>query len=118
MQNQAYDIGNCRDDCGNAKDNPHHTVIHNLNLHIRLPLCVTERNLQNLAGNHLAQVGHIGCADELKLDSTHTGKPKLQFAVKIERTCGFHGESLNLAIGKRSEVSLFAGDTLFCGSCG
>ena len=54
----------------------------------------------------------IGSADKLKLDPTHAGKPKFQFAVKIKSTCGFYGERLNLIIRKRSEVFLLSGDAL------
>ena len=68
--------------------------------------------LQDVQGDHLANLCNVGIGGEFQLDLAEAGEPDLQLAVQIQDTGGLDGVGLNFAVGQGSEVLFLAGDAL------
>lgn len=75
-------------------------------------LCPNRTPLEDVHGDHLADLSDVCLSDEFQFDLAKAGEPQLQFTVQIQHTGAFDGVSLDLAVGQGSEVLLLAGETL------
>lgn len=74
--------------------------------------CVLAYGSEDLFSDHAADAADIGIGDKFKFGKAQAGEPQLQLAVQIEGTGGFHGESLDFAVGKAGKVLFLSGNAL------
>ena len=69
--------------------------------------------LQNSFGNNATNFRNICTSHKFKPNSTHSGKPQIQFTVEVEDTCAFYRIGLNFTIGQGGEIFFLACESLY-----